>query len=183
MSRPPSPVPVAKYESGRYSKLEKELYLEEDLPRWGRVMSELVRGSCEGVLKGSAAALKASETWFTTQRDGRLPWVLPSFLPFARKKRDEVDKARNQRIAEWVKARDGLMAVLDEFRKVGRLCILEPYRPAFKAGALGHSFDWCSVPPHRFLFHCYLYQYHLMEFATRVVDLVRRSFSNLAISI
>jgi hypothetical protein len=51
--------------------------------------------------------------------------------------------------------------------------VLEPYRHAFdeefKKEAGSENAD---VPPHRYLFHCYYYQYHLYRFATNLLDLV-----------
>src|SRR6267154_3609769 len=52
-----------------------------------------------------------------------------------------------------------------------RHIVLEPYREAF-----GDKHEGCmtggDIPPHRFLFHAYTYQYHLMEFSIILIGTV-----------
>lgn len=52
-----------------------------------------------------------------------------------------------------------------------RLLVLEPYRQAFGSKHIG-SITGEDVPPHRYLFHCYVYQYHVMEFSICLVKTV-----------
>lgn len=49
--------------------------------------------------------------------------------------------------------------------------MLEPYRAAFSAEHKG-MLTGDGVPPHRYLFHCFLYQYHLMRFSDNLLELV-----------
>jgi hypothetical protein len=56
--------------------------------------------------------------------------------------------------------------------------VLEPYR-----GAFSDMHEGCmtggDIPPHRFLFHAYTYQYHLMEFSNILISTVRSSLRSL----
>ena len=57
-----------------------------------------------------------------------------------------------------------------------------PLRESPSHGSQGAHFDNArpgkveenekKVPPHRYLFHCYIYQYHLMHLAGDVVEMV-----------
>ncbi|KAF8991841.1 hypothetical protein BDQ17DRAFT_1413587 [Cyathus striatus] len=59
--------------------------------------------------------------------------------------------------------------VLDEFRRDVRHEVLEPYLPLFSDEERPEGVD---VPPHHYLFHCYVYQYHLMQFAGVVLEML-----------
>ncbi|KAG2336424.1 hypothetical protein BDR05DRAFT_1005899 [Suillus weaverae] len=64
---------------------------------------------------------------------------------------------------------------LDESTTKKRLTVLDPYRPMFDRSYGASSDD--EVPPHRYLFHCYVHQYHLLQFAVLLQDMVRGFFS------
>jgi hypothetical protein len=51
--------------------------------------------------------------------------------------------------------------------------VLDPYRPAFDPNHVASTSDEEMIP-HRYLFDCYVYQYHLLQFATIVVSMVRK---------
>src|ERR1700734_3043055 len=70
-------------------------------------------------------------------------------------------------VAEISKALTTLIQVLSHCRHK----ILDPYRPAFDPQHVASPSDE-GVPPHRYLFHCYVYQYHLLQFATVLVSTV-----------
>ena len=53
-----------------------------------------------------------------------------------------------------------------------RLRVLDPYRSAFDPKHIGSSDHFEQPPPHKFLFNCYMYEYHALEFATLLTDLV-----------
>ncbi|KAG9311166.1 hypothetical protein JVU11DRAFT_8233 [Chiua virens] len=61
-----------------------------------------------------------------------------------------------------------LSSSLDDFVSKKRFAILDPYR-AMLAAADDSSAER-DIIPHRHLFNCYVYQYHLMRFATSVQD-------------
>lgn len=52
---------------------------------------------------------------------------------------------------------------------VFRLKVLDPYRPAFDSSAEDPDY---AMPPHRYLFNCYVYQFHLMQFSIVVINMV-----------
>src|SRR4030088_1986329 len=56
--------------------------------------------------------------------------------------------------------------------------VLEPYREAFSDKHEG-CMTGGEIPPHRFLFHAYTYQYHLMEFSNILISVVRPSLRSL----
>jgi hypothetical protein len=57
--------------------------------------------------------------------------------------------------------------------------VLDPYRPAFDPNHVASTSDEEMIP-HRYLFDCYVYQYHLLQFATIVVSMVRILTGTLA---
>jgi hypothetical protein len=57
--------------------------------------------------------------------------------------------------------------------------VLDPYRPAFDPNHVASSFDKEMIP-HRYLFDCYLYQYHLLQFAVILINMVRILTDTLA---
>jgi hypothetical protein len=57
-----------------------------------------------------------------------------------------------------------------------RHLVLEPYRNAFSDNHEG-CMTGGEIPPHRFLFHAYTYQYHLMEFSSILLSTVRGTVS------
>jgi hypothetical protein len=77
-------------------------------------------------------------------------------------------QALEHRINELGKMRENLVAVLAELREDKRHLILEPYRPSFDQAQDPDQ----EMPPHRHLFHCYVYQYHLLQTADLMVAMV-----------
>jgi hypothetical protein len=59
-----------------------------------------------------------------------------------------------------------------------RHMVLEPYRDAFSDMHEG-CMTGGDIPPHRFLFHGYTYQYHLMEFSNILISTVRSPLRSL----
>lgn len=54
-----------------------------------------------------------------------------------------------------------------------RFTVLDPYRALFTSA--DDTLTEREITPHRHLFNCYLYQYHLMQFATSIKDVVCNS--------
>ena len=50
--------------------------------------------------------------------------------------------------------------------------VLDPYLPVFETAKEDEEPD---VPAHRYLFRCFLYQYHLIQFAWVIIELVSGS--------
>lgn len=60
--------------------------------------------------------------------------------------------------------------------------VLEPYKAAFDHAAHPededeHHIHDTDAPPHRHLFRCYVYQYHLTQFAEIVIETVSSSIT------
>jgi hypothetical protein len=49
-----------------------------------------------------------------------------------------------------------------------RLRVLDPYRVAFDPKHSHGSVDGLEAPPHKYLFHCYMYEYHTLQIATLI---------------
>jgi hypothetical protein len=107
--------------------------------------------------------------------------------------RRRVEQERiQQRVDEVQRLRYRVSSALEEFRNDkrcvmslshpcnlnSRLCIrlkvLEPYRPTFEKAMEDASVDTGTyvMPPHQYLFHCYVYQFHLVQFSGVVVQMV-----------
>ncbi|KAI5118341.1 hypothetical protein M0805_009144 [Coniferiporia weirii] len=65
--------------------------------------------------------------------------------------------------------KDKLKACLEEFRITKRHLVLDMYRSAIDPKHVG-SPSGEDPPPHRYLFQCYLYQYHLIHFVQDLID-------------
>ena len=51
--------------------------------------------------------------------------------------------------------------------------MLDPYRSAFDPKFVGASGGAMDAPPHRYLFNCYMYEYHTMQLGLLLSGLVR----------
>lgn len=60
--------------------------------------------------------------------------------------------------------------ILERFRYEKRYKVLDPYRAAFDPEHVPSTSD--EVIPHRYLFDCYVYQYHLLQFAIVLVSML-----------
>jgi len=72
-------------------------------------------------------------------------------------------KPRKEALSDNDRVRERLERTLDEFRKVKR----SQHNP--KELCSSHEDD---PPPHRYLFQCYLYQYHLMQMAMHLLEML-----------
>ena len=48
---------------------------------------------------------------------------------------------------------------------------MDPYRCAFDPKRVGSN-DAREPPPHKYLFHCYVYEYHALRFAVLLDEMV-----------
>ena len=60
-----------------------------------------------------------------------------------------------------------------------RLRVLDPYRSAFDPKHVKSRDGLVDAPPHKYLFHCYMYEFHTLRLAILVEELVRFSVPNL----
>ncbi|KAI6044608.1 hypothetical protein EDC04DRAFT_2561114 [Pisolithus marmoratus] len=155
VSRIPRTEPVVGvFESYRYLNLEATRFSHPDSEKYIARSTELLSTSCHGLLTTCEAVLRESCDWLAHVREHRFDfWV----------NAEEKNRIREARIRKFEGLLRELSQELDEFTIKKRLLVLEPYRPMFDSA---HDSVSCSdVPPHRYLFHCYVYQYHLMRFA------------------
>ncbi|KAF8907756.1 hypothetical protein CPB85DRAFT_1551911 [Mucidula mucida] len=69
-------------------------------------------------------------------------------------------------VSDWL--RDARRGALKEFKFQNRFEVLEPYKPVLEAKGDVEQ----DSPSHRYLFHCYVYQYHLMRFTTQIIEML-----------
>ncbi|EIN13098.1 hypothetical protein PUNSTDRAFT_139763 [Punctularia strigosozonata HHB-11173 SS5] len=154
---------VGVFESQRYQSLENRHYAHPSGERLLTRAVELLGQSCDGLLSANLDGLKGVERWLDVVRQDRWDWVM------VWKRGREREKCWKEGREEVEKLHAALVDELRLFREVKRHAILEPYRVALdpRQGA-----DDMDTPPHRYLFHCYVYQYHLMRFSQNLVDVL-----------
>ncbi|KAF9237247.1 hypothetical protein BU15DRAFT_88826 [Melanogaster broomeanus] len=162
LSRTPRPESaVGVFESHRYLNLEAKHLSHPDSDRYTARATELLSTSCQDLLKSCESALQGACDWLGCVRDNRFNfWV-----------RTEVkERIRTDNIKKYEDLHRELSAALDEFTTQKRLTVLDPYRALFASSDdLTAEVD---IPPHRYLFHCYVYQYHLMRFAALIQSML-----------
>ncbi|KAJ6525711.1 hypothetical protein B0H19DRAFT_1223853 [Mycena capillaripes] len=149
---------VGVFESHRYLDLEAHLNHPE-LEAHTRETTALLSQSCTPLLKSCQDSLVWIQDWLGFVRRGTLArWIGGS----------KQQRSLEERMGELEAVRGNLRAVLDEFRKDKRHLILEPWRPSFDQE---HESEQ-EMPPHRHLFHCYVYQFHLIQVSSNVVTML-----------
>ncbi|KAI0318290.1 hypothetical protein OF83DRAFT_1057097 [Amylostereum chailletii] len=151
---------VGVFESQRYLDLESQYFSHPFSAQFTERATELLRESAQELLEECVGGLKTFDGWLETSRRNKL-----SFWKGNAKKR----RIHQERQASVQTAINNIGSALDRFKKDRRLRVLEPYRSAFDSRHLG-SLTGDNVPPHRFLFHCYVYQYHLSRFTARLLE-------------
>ncbi|KAI0757706.1 hypothetical protein C8Q80DRAFT_1349811 [Daedaleopsis nitida] len=154
---------VGVFESQRYLSIEANRLSDRHTEDYTAQFVALLHESCDELLESTQDVLRGVQEWLSGVRRG-------SFGSHAR-----VQRMRAERLDKLEKLNAGVKEALRRFRKEKRHMVLDPYRSAFdpkhvRAGAGLHD-----PPPHRYLFHCYMYQYHLMRFSsilTEVLDYI-----------
>ncbi|KAG5644457.1 hypothetical protein DXG03_008356 [Asterophora parasitica] len=152
---------VGVFESQRYLNLEATRFHDANGEMYTAQTTEDLSLSCQDVLEGCRTGLVAIQGWLGGVRGGRLQYFLQTKGTLARWEKE---------IAEHEKIRDKLAAVLEKFREVDRHRVLDPYRPAFDLG--NDPTTEHDIPAHRYLFQAYVYQYHLIQFAAIVIEML-----------
>ncbi|OBZ78595.1 Uncharacterized protein C57A7.05 [Grifola frondosa] len=143
---------VGVFESQRYLAFESTRLS----PRFVALLSE----SCDELLGCTADVLKDVQAWFgEVRRD--------SF-----NSRAKIEKEREERLAKLEGLRDKMAEVMERFKKQKRHMVLDPFRSAFDPSHVRSSYGIIEPPPHRYLFHCYVYQYHLIRFSSILTDIL-----------
>ncbi|KAF8431956.1 hypothetical protein L210DRAFT_3650787 [Boletus edulis BED1] len=123
--------------------------------------NELLSNSCQDLLESCEHGLEGACDWLGSVRANLFNfWV----------SREEKKRIRTDRIKRYGDLHHKLSLNLNEFIDKKRLTVLHPYRAMFASvddTVLEHE-----IPSHRHLFHCYVYQYHLMRFATSIQDVL-----------
>ncbi|GJE89275.1 aromatic acid exporter family member 2 domain-containing protein [Phanerochaete sordida] len=152
---------VGVFESQRYITLEATRLSHHQSPEMTARFTELLSQACDELLGASKGGLGAVREWVTGVR--RADWG----------SRHKVERRRQERKLMLEDVRRDLHQAVEAFRKDTRLRVLDPYRSAFdphhvKEGKNGLH----DAPPHKYLFHCYMYEYHVLQFALLVEGLL-----------
>ncbi|KAH6904695.1 hypothetical protein BKA70DRAFT_1296143 [Coprinopsis sp. MPI-PUGE-AT-0042] len=158
---------VGVFESQQYLNLEAKRLHDPRSEEYTNLMLSLLGECSEPLLEQNEAGLSAICEWLGTVRRGR--WNI------FQKAKDLFEKDRLERVQKLKETRDELESRLNTFRNDTRMKVLEPYKLAFDHSAHPEDEDDqhihdADAPPHRHLFRCYVYQYHLTQFAEIVIE-------------
>ncbi|KAI0060820.1 hypothetical protein BV25DRAFT_1871013 [Artomyces pyxidatus] len=145
---------VGVFESQRYLDLESQHFGHPQSAYFTQRATDLLFQSCEGLLGSCGSAVKGLDRWLEGSHKHR--WVFW-------KGGNARERIHRERLDDLFKVTEELTRALDLFRKEKRHLVLDPYRSAFDPKHVG-SMTGEDVPPHRYLFHCYVYQYHALQF-------------------
>ena len=178
---------VGVFESQRYLDLESQHFAHPLAAFYTERSTALLRRSCEPLLRACTSCLDQLDMWLRTSRHNRwIFWLGGS----------KCSRIQQERLDELYRVCDELTRTLKEFRTSLRFVsstleallvttngcyrnmVLEPYREAFSDRHEG-CMTGGDIPPHRFLFHAYTYQYHLMEFSNVLISTVRSPLRSL----
>ncbi|KAJ7632836.1 hypothetical protein FB45DRAFT_744966 [Roridomyces roridus] len=158
LSRKKHQNPVGVFESQRYLDLEAHLH-HPDTEAHTKEIVGLLAESCTPLLKACQDSLIWTQDWLGYVRQG---WI-SQLLAGAKERR-----ALKQRMKELSFVRANLKKTLESFKEDKRHLVLEPWRSSFDLEHETEHEAW----PHRHLFHCYVYQYHLMQVSTNLLTML-----------
>ncbi|KAI1785560.1 hypothetical protein LXA43DRAFT_1037284 [Ganoderma leucocontextum] len=150
---------VGVFESQRYIAIEATRFTDRRMAGYTEQFTALLQESCDELLCASQDVLKGVQGWFAEARSGS----------FGRQV--AIERLRAERLAKLEVLSKNVKDVSERFKKDKRLRVLDPYRCLFDPKTL-RSED-SDAPPHRYLFHCFMYQYHVMRFSgilTEILD-------------
>ncbi|KAL1937670.1 hypothetical protein VTO73DRAFT_12945 [Trametes versicolor] len=151
---------VGVFESQRYMAIEANRLTHPDQSDVTAHFVQLLQGSCDDLLETTQGVVKGVQAWFAEARRGSFGG------------RAKIEKARAERLAKLEALSQGVKAALQRFKKDKRHRVLDPYRSAFDPKHVSAMSGISEPPPHRYLFHCYMYQYHLMRFSSILTELL-----------
>ncbi|KAI9062294.1 hypothetical protein FKP32DRAFT_1677443 [Trametes sanguinea] len=154
---------VGVFESQRYMAIEATRLSHPDELDVTAEFVRLLGESCDGLLETTQGAVRDVQAWFAEVRRGSFGG------------RAKIEKARAERLAKLEAVNRGVKDALLRFKKDKRHRVLDPYRSAFDPKHVCALSGIHEPPPHRYLFHCYMYQYHVMRFSsilTEVLDAI-----------
>ncbi|KAJ2912099.1 hypothetical protein MD484_g8319, partial [Candolleomyces efflorescens] len=153
---------VGVFESQKYLNLEAKLLRDPRQEEWIQMETELLSEGCVPLLEECSKGIKTVDSWLDHVRHGRFNSCLG---------RTKKENHRARLVEQVVEVQSTLSAALSEFREHGRLRVIEPYHPVVAElgdEESGHH----ELPPHRHLFHCYVYQYHLIQTASVILEML-----------
>lgn len=151
---------VGVFESQRYLNLEAKRLHDPHSEMHTQRMTRMLEECCADLLAAARDGLIGVKDWLGTVRDARL-------RSFVNAPATEIQK--QSRLDAVQRLRYRVASALEGFRNDKRLKVLDPYRPAFEKPEETQDF---VMPPHHYLFHCYVYQYHLMQFSGAVISML-----------
>lgn len=154
---------VGVFESQKYLNLEAIHLSHPDSAFFTARATELLSDSCQDLLSMCEEVLVISGAWIGN--------VTKFSFDFWRGHHEDKAQTHKKEIQKYEDLLEKLTRELDEFTTKKRLTVLDPYRPMFDRSYGASSDD--EVPPHRYLFHCYVYQYHLLQFAVLLQDMLK----------
>lgn len=176
---------VGVFESQRYLALESQRLSTMESPQLTADFMKLLSEACDGLLEQSQKGLEQVKLWLAGVREGK--W----------ESRGQAEKRREERLGCLVGAKNELDLEIKRFRAktrydiasekifkmnadvlyvMNRHRVLDPYRVAFDPK---HSHDphfGIGAPPHKYLFHCYTYEYHTLQLSMYISGSVRFRF-------
>ncbi|KAI0697464.1 hypothetical protein BC835DRAFT_1504792 [Cytidiella melzeri] len=147
---------VGMFESQRYLALESTRLSSNESPELTNHFVKLLGEACDGMLEESQKGLEQIKVWLAGVRAGR--W----------ESKGQVEKRRKETLDCLDGVKSELDAEIDRFRKDTRLRVLDPYRVAFDPKHQHGSEAAFEAPPHKYLFHCYMYEFHTLQLATLI---------------
>ncbi|KAJ7172199.1 hypothetical protein C8R46DRAFT_893839 [Mycena filopes] len=148
---------VGVFESHRYLDLEANLVHPESETHT-RETTRLLCQSCTPLLKSCQDSLLWIQDWLGFVRQGRLSrWM----------RGPKHWKVLKERMGELQKVRATLKTNNANQAPFSRHIILDPWRPSFDP-----SDNEQEMPPHRYLFNGYVYQYHLIQVSANIATML-----------
>ncbi|KAJ3877319.1 hypothetical protein F5051DRAFT_408806 [Lentinula edodes] len=189
-NRHTSHAPVGVFESQRYLDLEAHVWHDPRTESHTTQTHNLLQESCTPLLEQCQSATACLQSWFAgaAARDGTSWRLAKGILSSALlSTAAQIERRENAKQLEWEKrvseiriVREKLEEELIRFRTVARMNVVKPYTDALdpvdspiSAEDSNHwNYEYNQLPSHRYLFNCYVYQYHLMRFADMLGELL-----------
>ncbi|KAF8149165.1 hypothetical protein B0H34DRAFT_735166 [Crassisporium funariophilum] len=188
---------VGTFESQRYLNLEATRLWDPHREEWTRRAMGLLGKSCDPVLAACHDGLSCVNSWLGTVRNGRFRW----WLGRGREERQKVIKLKINEVKDMREKVSRALEdfrnetrhlVLEPYSPAFNGEKVNPDEPSYTGGSnadLNHqetdkSLDpekydigddeeeVYKMPPHRYLFHCYVYQYHLIQICSIVIEML-----------
>ncbi|KIM37523.1 hypothetical protein M413DRAFT_76838 [Hebeloma cylindrosporum] len=156
--------PVGLFEAQRYHDLEATRLYDPNEEEETRRSLALLRESCVPLVRVCVAGVGCAQKWMAGVRKGRMHWLWAKYWTG---NKVEWEKRKDVIVREVEKMRAEMGDALHQFRNQdSRHMVFEPYRPALEGNGENES------PPHRYLFNNFVYQYHLIQLASIICEML-----------